>query len=373
MNELERFKAVVNFENPDYWPLVTIGGLGYIHEGGLLKLHNEGLPKSVTDIESWCKYWGTCTFDSAKSLGEGAPGIKRETWTEGDFEFVRSETGALARQVVNNDIIYSMPEFIEFDVRDRQSWERYRELTGPRRKASGKLEETRVRFAGRTRPLSVYAGGTWGTVRNLMGPERALLAVYDDPDLIKEIIAAFTHDFDEYTVPVIEAVRPEIVSMWEDFCYNHGMLISPETFRELCAPYYRRIAEVAHDCGVELLIVDSDGKVDEYCLLLEEVGFNGCWPMEQVCGNDLIDYRRKQPKFIFAGGVEKEIVNTGGTGRIEAELVPKIPAMLETGGFFPMFDHAIQTQAGFKEMCICMTRLHEICGSDLGDFPRRRE
>lgn len=172
-------------------------------------------------------------------------------------------------------------------------------------------------------------------------------------------------------MPVMERYRPEVVSMWEDFGYNHGLLISPDTFRTLCAPHYRRVAEVARDCGAALLIVDSDGKVDEYCLLLEEVSFNGCWPMEQVCGNDLLAYRQRQPRFVFAGGIEKEIVNTGNGARIESELVPRIPQLLEHGDFLPMFYHALQTTVGFAELCRCMTRLHQICGSEhLGAFPR---
>jgi len=190
----------------------------------------------------------------------------------------------------------------------------------PRTKAD--VEAQADRLDGRTRPARVAAGSTWGTVRQWMGPERALLAVHDDPDLVVEMIRWQTWLFEEFTAPVVERYRPECVSMWEDFCYNHGLLISPSFFREACAAHYRRVAEVAHDCGASLLIVDSDGKVDEYLGLLEEVGFNGCWPMEQVCGNDLLEYRKIHPSMVFAGGIEKEVVNTGNRHCIEVELFP---------------------------------------------------
>ncbi|MFC1525962.1 hypothetical protein ACFL6X_04025 [Candidatus Latescibacterota bacterium] len=369
MTELERFLAVVRFGEPDYWPLINASGLGYVHEGGLRKLHTEGLPPEVNDLETWLTYWGQCGFESVADLGRDAPGVQQESWVEGEFEFIRRETGALTRQVVDNQLVYSMPEFIDFDVRDRASWETFRGLSTPRSTAA--VEDQAAHLDRRTRPARVSAGSTWGTVRSWMGPERALLAVYDDPALVRDMIEWQTWRFEEFTIPAIERYRPEVVSMWEDFAYNHGLLISPETFRDLCAPHYRRVAEVAHDCGAELLIVDCDGKVDEYLLLLEEVGFNGCWPMEQVCGNDLLAYRQQQPRMILAGGIEKEIANTGNGHRVEPELFPKVPEMLKTGGFFPMFDHALQTEVGFTELCCAMTRLHEICGSpDLGDFPR---
>jgi len=373
MTELERFLAVVRFERPDYWPLITAGGLGYVHRGGLDKLHREGLPEEVNDLEAWLAYWGQCGFEPVESIGRAARGVASERVIEGEFEIIRYETGAVTRQVADNERTYSMPDFVQFHVRDRASWERFRDLSTPTRKAD--IEQQADRLDGRTRPARVDSGSTWGRVRDWMGPERALLAVHDDPHLVREMIEWQTWLFDEFTAPVIERYRPEVVSGWEDFCFNHGLMISPETFRDLCAPHYRRVAEVARDCGAELLIVDSDGKVDEFCLLLEEVGWNGCWPMEQVCGNDLLAYRRRQPRFIFAGGIEKEICNTGNAHRIEPEILPKVPAMLETGGYFPMFDHALQTLVGFEELCRAMTLLHEVCGSpeDLGAFPRVRD
>ena len=371
MNELERFLAVVHFEEPDYWPLLTLSGGGFIHRGAFPKLREEGLPERVDDLESWCRYWGQCTFDRVGNTATGAPGIKTETWVDDGFQSIRYETGALTRQVVDNDSTYSMPDFMEFHVRDRITWERYKELTAPTGTDQAAIEEAATRYAQRTRPLAVGGGGTWGVMRNLMGPARALMAIYDEPDLVRDVMDHFLWLFDTFTVPVIERARPNIITLWEDHCYNHGMLISPAAFRELCAPYCRRVAEVGRDCGVDLMVVDSDGKVDEFIEILDEIGINGLWPLEQVCGNDAREYRKRHPSFILAGGIQKEIANTGNGGLIESEVLPKVPQALAGRGYFPMFDHALQTLAGFDELCRCFTLLHEVCGSALGEFPRR--
>ncbi len=382
MTELERFLAVVRFEPPDYWPLLAAHALGSVHKGGLPKLHGEGMPQWVSDIESWCRYWGQCTYELASPIGIGAPGVRTESWVEGDFEFVRSETGALTRQVLNNEMVYSMPDFIEFDVRDRASWEAFRDRITPRAKAD--VEDQAGRLDGRTRPAAIGGGATWGRVRDWMGPRRALLAIHDEPELLREMIGFQQWLWDEFTLPVIQRYRPEVILWWEDFCYNHGMLISPGAFREFCAPFYRHAAAVARDCGAELLMVDCDGNVGHYLLLLEEVGFNGCCPMEQVCGNDLLAYRRRQGRMIFAGGIDKWVAASGNGHRIEAEILSKVPPMLGGfrsrskrfgdpggGGYFPAFDHGLPPQVGFRELCRAMTLLHEICGSEeLGEFPR---
>ncbi len=375
MNELERFECVVGMEEPDYWPLLAAHALGSPHKGGLIKMHAEGLPDYVSNNEEWFRYWGECTFDTADSIGIDTPGIPAEKSIEDGYEVVRYQTGAKTRQVINNDVTYSMPDFQLPHVRDRKSWERYRELTSPQGKDWQRLDSLKDKYKDRTRPLAVACGGTWGQVRMDMGPELALLALYDTPDLVHDMIDHMLQIQEEFVFPVIETLRPEIVTMWEDFAYNHGLLISPKAFREYCAPYYRRVAEVAKNCGVKLLFVDCDGKVDEYIELLDEVGFNGLMPLEQVCGNDITEYRRKLPGFIFLGGIEKELASAGNSSRMDAELEPAARKLLDARGTFPMFDHALSTNVGFEEHCRCMTRLHELCGSaelGLGEFPRRR-
>lgn len=373
MDQIERFRSVVHMEEPDYWPLLAAHALGTPHLGGLHKLHREGLPEHVCDIESWCAYWGECTFDVAGSVAVGAPGIRSTSRAEDGFEIIEYETGARTRQVLDNAITYSMPDFQVFDVRDRASWEHYRALTAPTALDDSQLEAMVRRFSGRSRPLAVHCGGTWGVVRNCMGPERALTALYEEPDLVHDMIGHFLGVQERFVFPVLQALRPEIVMAWEDSCYNRGMLIGPDHFREFCAPYYRRVSEVARGCGAELLFVDSDGKVADFIPLMSACGFNGLMPMEQVCGNDPVDYRDKTPGFIFLGGIEKEIASTGNSHRIETELAPKVRGMLTLRGCFPMFDHGLSTNVGFEEHCRCMTRLHELCGSAhlaLGDFPR---
>jgi len=371
MTDLDRFRAVVNFDVPDYWPILRLYGLGGVYPRGREKLVREGMPASVNDLFTWCDYWGLLTVLDAKPIGVNAPGIKEERGVEGDFEFVRYETGALTRQVIDNANAYSMPDFQEFHVRDRGSWDLYKKLITPRGKDLRRLDEQVERLKHRTKPLCMKVGGTWGVVRNFMGPVQAMMVIYEAPELLKDIIDHLLWIQEEFAFPVIKALRPEILFTFEDLSYKNGMLISPSDFKTFCGDYYRRVAEVGRECGALLLIVDSDGKVDEFCKVLEELGFNGCCPMEQVCGNEVAEYRKQQPRFIYAGGVEKGIVNTGDRRDIDAYLRAVIPTRLEGRGYFPMFDHRLQPMADFKRLCQCMTVLHEICGCKAGSFPRQ--
>lgn len=360
---------MVRFEEPDIWPLLNVQGLGFIHQAGLDSLHAQGLPEQVRDLDTWCLFFGQQAFDRVGGIGTGAPGIRRVRRTEGEYDIEEAETGAVTRTHRDNVRKYSMPDFQRYDVRDRESWIIFRDLITPTARATEQLDALEDCYRDRSRPIAVDGGSSWGHIRNWMGPEAALVALYDQPDLIHEIMQYKRAQFDEYTAPVIDRLRPEIVMIWEDFCYNHGMMISPDSFREFCTSYYRQVVEVSRNAGVSLIIVDTDGEVSEYLDLSEELGVNGTWPLEQVCGNDLRTYRASHPDMVLAGGIEKEAVNAGNGEMIEAEL-EKVPALFEQGGYFPMFDHALQPEVDYQELCRCMTRLHALAGSDLGYFPR---
>ena len=145
-----------------------------------------GPPGKAKAVEAWKEYWGTAdplTLDF--NLGGKAQGFKSTSRIEGEYEIIESESGAVQRQVVDNDKTYSMPDFMVYPVRDRESWEFYKERMTPKRLLDDDEREAAcARFDGRDRPLAIGAGGTFGNVRSLMGPEAACMTLYDDPELI---------------------------------------------------------------------------------------------------------------------------------------------------------------------------------------------
>jgi len=384
LNALERFKAVVHFKEPDYVPIFALKGAPGV-SGGCMRptyqrLIEEGMPEWVNSVDKWCQYWGTLMPIYLDFFpGELPRGIKSEKRIEDGYEIIEYETGAITRQVIDNDDIYSMPEFRVYDVRDRKSWEFYRDkmTPGPLWSAD-KIDKECRRFDDRNRPLSIQGPlytnygdiGTWGCLRNLMGPEKACTILYDDPTLAHEIIDWHTWIVRTYFFPLIERLRPEIVEFWEDCCYNHGMLISPKQFREFCSPHYREISEIARDCGVDMITIDSDGNVMEMMPLVEECGVNSLHPFEVKAGNDLFVLRKRYPKFILMGWLEKEVLNKGNGHLIKQEIMSKVPPLLEKGGYFPNADHGIQPLVTFENLCKFMTLLHEVTRNPEGEFPR---
>jgi hypothetical protein len=116
--------------------------------------------------------------------------------------------------------------------------------------------------------------------------------------------------------------------------------------------------------------VDTDGNLMEFAGVAASYGVNGLFPCEVKAGNDLFDLRRAFPGLVLFGWLEKECVNEGGADLIEAEILGKVPRLLETGRYFPNGDHGIQPLVTFPNLCRFMTLLHEVCGNPEGAFPR---
>ena len=388
MTRIERFKAVCRFGQPDYTPIFAFHGSPGMSHGAMQKTHRRlvetGMPEWVDGChslgrrgptETWHRFWGTTgpRYLDFVPADPGGKGIGSQKRIEGDREIIEYETGALTRQVVDNDVAYSMPEFVRYHVTDRASWEFYRERTarGPRWSAD-RIEEACRRFDGREDPLCVGIGSTWGRLRSLMGPYAASTVLYDDPLLARDILEHYAWETETYLLPVIERVRPEILAAGEDCCFNHGMLISPKHFRDFCAPFYRQVGRIARDCGVDMVAIDTDGNAMELVALVEECGVNAIHPFEVKAGNDLFALRERHPRFILMGWLEKEVVNEGNAHLIEPEVMAKANALLKHGGYFPNGDHGIQPLVTFENLRRFMTLLHEVTGNPEGEFPRLR-
>ena len=387
MNSLERFKRICRGEKPDYYPIFGIRGapgfsgncltrtvhdrlvqMGMPDVGGVFE--NDG---TFGDPAGWNKYWGVSNpmmFEGPPMEGFAEP-LHWDIKTEDGFEILTCETGAVTRQVINNNVTYSMPEFISFHVHDRKSWERYKERCAPGKPYSEEqLDALYLKYKDRTEPLLMGSASTYGALRGLVGPYMACTIHYDDPELARDIYEWHREYARKYVYPVIKKVKPDIMAAGEDISYNHGMLISPKMFNEFCAQTYVEAAEVAKEAGVTLFAVDSDGFVEELVPLLEAAGVNGLFPWEVKAGNNLMRVREKHPEFIMLGGIEKEILNEGNGDLIRPEIMGKVPQMLKAGRYFPNGDHGMQPYATYENLLKTMTLLHEVCENPEGDFPR---
>ena len=276
-----------------------------------------------------------------------------------------SERGVVLRTFKSEDII-SMPEHIEYPVKNREDWRKLKERFDPSHpeRFPGDWRD-RITAWEKNGPVVLFQSGRapslFGFVRELMGAERTLYTFHDDPCLIHEMMEHNT----EFLCAVLRKTLGEAplstVFFWEDMCYKNGPLISPAMFRKFMVPRYRRITDLARNLGVDVIFVDSDGNVEELIPLWLESGINGVYPMEVAAGMDVADLRKRYGmNLLMAGGIDKRAL-AGGRDAVDAELSRVVPAALE-GGYIPHVDHALPHDIPFEAFTYYWERKKTLLG-----------
>ncbi len=161
-----------------------------------------------------------------------------------------------------------------------------------------------------------YPFGVFGTPRDLLGAEELLVAFYDDPGMVRDMMDHLTTLWLHLWEQVARHVQIDQIHIWEDMSGKQGSLISPAMVNEFMMPCYDRIADLAKRCGVRVISVDTDGNCGELVPLMMAHGVNVFMPFEVQAGNDLFDYRRRYPTLGIMGGLDKRAL---ARGRAEIE------------------------------------------------------
>ena len=260
--------------------------------------------------------------------------------------------------------IEGMSEFIDWPVRTRADWDRYRaerlNPQDPRRLATDWRERCREwTAAGVPIQLGSFPDtGIFGSLRWLLGDEECLAAFCEDPDWVHAIMDHMTGLYLEVFGQVVREVRVDMIHLWEDMCGKQGPLISPAHWREFMAPCYRRIAAFAREHGIPVISVDTDGQPDLIVPPMIETGVNFLFPMEVAAGADVNVYRVKYPGLALMGGIDKRALALGPAA-IDAELERIRPA-LESGRYIPDLDHHVPDDVSWPNFQHYAARLREM-------------
>ena len=204
--------------------------------------------------------------------------------------------------------------------------------------------------------LRVWVDGFFWFPRRCFGIEPHLFAFYDQPDLMKRMIA----DLLEYNIKGIDAIleilQPEFVGMAEDMSYNHGPMLSKEIFDEFLLPSYVALCGHCHKRGLKVL-VDTDGDVTTMIPWLIAGGADGVYPLERQAGVDLAEIRRRFPRFLMMGGYDKMVMSQGEAA-MRAEFERLLP-VIRSGGYIPSVDHQTPPEVSLENYKIYLRLFEE--------------
>jgi uroporphyrinogen decarboxylase len=139
---------------------------------------------------------------------------------------------------------------------------------------------------------------------------------------------------------------------------KNGPLISPRTFEEFMAPCYRRIADFARRHDIKVILVDSDGFIEELTGWMLKAGVTALYPYEVLAGNNPARVLDRYPDVGIIGGLRKEAVYEGKDA-IDREM-EKAKALIKQGKCIPGPDHFVLGYASFANYRYFMESLRDI-------------
>jgi hypothetical protein len=133
-------------------------------------------------------------------------------------------------------------------------------------------------------------------------------------------------------------------------------------FRRKVGPHYKRITDLVHDAGIDVISLDSDGRIDELVPVWFENGVNTMFPIEVgTWGAHIAPWREQYGKELLGvGGVNKKVF-AYDRAAVDKEVERLIP-LVELGGYLPCPDHRIAPDAKWDNVRYYCQRMREVFG-----------
>ncbi len=372
MNNAERLKAILNYQDYDRMPVVHFG----FWPETLQKWQKEGhITKS--EAEKWID-GNRQDFSISEKLGFDFNYFNCYDPCFGLYPVferkIVEELSDGAKKVLdyNGTIILEKPGKVsipmEFDhlLKDRESWEKH--YKGRLQFSEKRLDDSfvqtpegRLNFkqggleylqsSNRAYPLGLFCGSLIGRIRNWLGLENLSFLLIDDEKLYDEIIDTVGELSFKLTKSVLEkGAEFDFAHFWEDICCKSGPLVSPSIFESKITPHYKKITDLLNNYGINIISVDCDGYIDDLLPFWLESGVNTMFPIEVGTWNaSIAPWRKKYGKKIRGvGGVRKSIFSEDENA-IENE-IERLKEIAELGGYIPCPDHRIDVSAKWENV-----------------------
>lgn len=146
------------------------------------------------------------------------------------------------------------------------------------------LDETIARY-GDQKAIIVHLNDVFSFPTRLMGYEELLYAVMDEPELVEGLVELSVH-INSALAREVAKRGVKIVMTGDDYAYNLGPMMSPDTFRELFYPNLCRVVSNFKDQGLHV-IKHTDGNIMPIVDMIVDAGFECLDPLEPVANMDL--------------------------------------------------------------------------------------
>jgi len=305
--------------------------------------HREGLPEGVSSAQHFGFEFAGSWFDNSLQLGGK---VIEET---DDYVISVNGDAGTWRNWKNST---STPELIDFEITTPAKWAEVKDRMV--------VNESRLNFdaakAGyddaRQKGMFHYLGCGPGFTKvcNMVGPDRLLMAMVDDPDWVRDMFmtdAQLCHDCFEELIG--RGIEPDAGWIFDDLGYKHRGFFSLSMYRELLQPAHRLMTEPFKRRGLPMML-HTCGYTMELMPSLLETGFDVIQPLEVKAGNDLVQLKKDYgDRACFMGSIDVRAMADPDPAAIEREIAEKIPFAMQGGGYIYHSDHSVPDNVSFEQ------------------------
>jgi uroporphyrinogen decarboxylase len=276
------------------------------------------------------------------------PAFVNRTLEETERYIVQVGSNGVVSRSLKTD--WALPTFLDWPVKKREDWQKMKnrfDSYDKRRYPLSWGEELFDYYHTVDHPIWLQIPGFFAESRDLLGLKNLLIAFYKKPDLIHDIMDYWVNFVIEASKDALIKAKIDFVVIWEDMAYKNGPHISPRLFKDFILPNYKKVTNFVRKCGVDIIMVDTDGNHEVLTPLFIEGGVNCVYPLEVAAEMDANILRRKYGKKLgLIGNIDKRALAVGKKA-IDME-VERITPLIEDGGYIPSIDHAVPPDVPFK-------------------------
>ena len=198
-----------------------------------------------------------------------------------------------------------------------------------------------------------------------LGATDVFYVIYDEPDKYESMLQNMEKLSIKRLVNLLDMAKDnvDIVSIWDDFSGQNGMLIDPAWWRKALKPYYRREIDLIHSYGKKVFF-HSCGSIRPIIGDLIEIGTDAI-TVFQINAYDMNPKSIAEEfggKICFYGGIDVQHLLTYGTPEeVQSQVRHNIDCFKNCGGYIVANCHSsIPEIQGENMVAMCKTERKSI-------------
>lgn len=201
--------------------------------------------------------------------------------------------------------------------------------------------------------------GPWEATWRHRGFEALLMDLVLEPEWVSEMAELQT----DITISALKyciglGINPDGYFMVDDLASNKGLLFSPDTWRQIFKPCYRKIGAFLKENGIDF-ILHCCGNAGLLFEDLIECGIVLIQPLQVSAGLDIRILKDKYLKQLaFMGNIDCGDIADGAEDAMR-RILSKL-MMAENGGYIYHSDHSIPSDVSFENYCRLMNLVKSI-------------